>query len=194
MPSQVLKSQDSCSLNQYDSLTLPGLARVDVRGFRVNLVSPVMWNCEITDGNGSGAAVSLANPNVAPSPTRDSILLIASANVQDNGGDFCAYTDAAMPSWEENQCGARSSHPSNEEVKYLFGGPHTKTMVVLVAVPSGVVTPWTGVPASQPTIVVLASSKTHQGAFDLVCSIGTTISPLCLTDANQFEAAYRSQL
>jgi hypothetical protein len=194
MPSSRLKSQDSCSLSQFSNPKLPMRARVDLRGFRVNLISPVMWNCGITDGNGSGAAVSVSYPSVRPNPTRNSILLISSANVQDNGGDFCAYTDTAMPSWEKVQCRGRTHHPGDEEVKYLFGGPHSKTMVVLVAVPSGVVTPWTGIPAVRPTVVVLASSSTHQGAFDLVCSVGTTLSAMCITDAHQFAAAYRSQL
>jgi hypothetical protein len=184
IPSSGLKAQDSCSMSQYSNPKLPSLNRLNLRGFRVNLLSPVMWTCSITDGNGSGAAISLSSPSASPGPTHNSILLIASANVQDNG---------AMLAWEKSQCGGRTSHPRNEEVDYLLGGPHTKSMVVLVAVPRGVVTPWTGVPAVEPTVVVLASSATNEGAFDLVCSVGTTISALCVTDAQQFATAYRSQ-
>jgi hypothetical protein len=192
-PSAGLQSQDSCSSNQYNNTNLPSIDRVVLRGFRVNLLSPLSWACQIGDGNGSGATVTIAKSTPSPSATRDSIMLVSSANVLDNGGDFCAYTRANMPSWSSEFCRGRRERPSNEEVEYLHGGPNSKSFVVLVAVPAGVTTPWIGQVAKEPTVTVLAASAASPGAFDLVCSVGTTISPICITDAKQFAAAYWSQ-
>lgn len=191
-PSVGLASQDSCSMNQYGDTRLPSVYRLDLRGFRVSLLGPLMWRCHINDGDGSGAAITFAAPSPSPNPTKNSILVVASADVLDNGGNFCAYTDEVLPSWTSRTCVGHRRRPGDEEVKYLFGGPTTSTFVVLVAVPAGAPTPWLGVVAKEPTIVVLAASKVHSGAYDLVCSIGTSLSPECITDAREFSGEYLS--
>jgi hypothetical protein len=193
-PSSGLQSQDSCSSNQYNDSSLPSIDKVDLRGFRVNLLGPLTWSCQIGDGNGSGAAITFGETTPVSSPTKDSITVVSSANVLDNGGDFCAYTRVSMPSWSPGSCRGRRGRPTGEEVKYLRGGPDSKSFVVLIADPAGLITPWAGQVAKEPTITVLAASATSQGAFDLICSIGTKLSSMCITDANQFASAYWSQV
>ncbi len=188
-PSAGLQDQDSCSMNQYNNSKLPSVFEANVRGFRVNLIGPVMWSCGIEDGDGSGAGISFTASSVS-NPTKNSILLISSANVVDNGGNFCPYTSEALPSWTSQSCDGKRTRPADEEVKYIYGSSHTKSFVVLVAVPAGVKTPWIGLTAEEPTVTVLATSKVGQGAYTFVCSIGRTISPLCITDAKQFADEY----
>jgi hypothetical protein len=184
-PPSSSSSSDSCSIIQYENTDVPSVFRVDLRGLRISLLGPVGWTCDIVDGDGSGASILLGpTKNFPYGPTGD-MELDASANTTDNGANFCPYTRAYKP--YVGSCRGHRSRPVGEEVKYLFGGATSKSMVVLIADPAGDRTPSSGT-ATEPTITVLAVSGDGT-AHDLVCTIGTKLSSLCATDATQFAAA-----
>jgi hypothetical protein len=184
-PPSAASSADSCSIKQYEDTAVPSVYQIDLRGLRVSLLGPVGWTCDIVDGDGSGASIYMGPTKNFPYGSRGEIELDASANTTDNGANFCPYTSAYKP--YVGSCHGHMSRPAGEEVKYLFGSATTKSMAVLIADPTGVRTPSTGI-AVEPTITVLAVSA-DGSAHDLVCVIGTKLSPLCVTDASQFGVA-----
>lgn len=185
-PATSLASQDSCSMNQYSNPKLPSVYRLDLRGFEVDLIGPIGWTCLISDGNGSGASILMAHSTSFPFGPRGNILLDASANTTDNGANFCPYTSAFPPAF--GSCRGHTARPRGEEVQYLYGNATTKSAAVLVADPAGDRTPFSGI-ATEPTTTVLAAAS-RGGAYDLACTIDTTLSPFCMTDAARFVTAY----
>jgi hypothetical protein len=184
-PPSSASSPDSCSIKQYEDMNGPSLYRVDLRGLRVSLLGPDGWTCDIVDGDGSGASIHFGPTKNFPYGPGGEIELDASANTTDNGANFCPYTYAYKP--YVGGCHGHISRPATEEVKYLFGSATTRSMVVLIADPAGDRTPFSGT-ATEPTITVLAVSA-DGSAHDLVCTIGTTMSSIRVTNGSQFGVA-----
>jgi hypothetical protein len=176
---------DSCTVKQYQNTKFQSVYLVDLRGLHLSLLGPVGWTCDIVDGNGSGASIHFGPTKKFPyGPTGD-IKLNASADMMDNGANFCPYTTTYKPS--AGSCHGHTSRPKGEEVRYLFGSAASKSMAVVIADPSGDRTPFSG-RATEPTITVLAVT-TGGAAYDFVCAIGNKLSSLCVTDATQFDVA-----
>lgn len=184
--SSPLPSQDSCSIDQYANTALPSLYRLKLRGFILDVIGPVSWTCLIVDANGSGASILISSTRSLANGARGSIILGVNANTSDGGYNFCPYTRFFPPS--VGNCEGHSARPHGQGARYLHGSATSTSVVVLVADPSGVRTPSSRL-ATAPTMTVLAASR-RTGAFEMMCTIGTALSPLCMTDAVRFAAAF----
>lgn len=186
VPPGGIRAQDSCFEVQYGDTTLPGVFQVNLRGLAVTFIGPTGWNCVIADGNGSGATVSMAFTKGFSYGPQGMIQLHVSASVFDNGANFCPYTTALASML--GGCHGRAARPLGEEVQYLYGDGRSNAFAVLVADPKGAPTPYSGV-ATTATATVLAASR-NGAAYDFVCTFGSTLSKMCITDARQFATSF----
>jgi hypothetical protein len=183
---------DTCSVAQPASDRIAhSVYDVSLRGgASMILEAPSGWTCGIQDAYGSGGGVSIASNGNEPGYvlTKGSIHIDATATISDSGLNFCPYStyfdkDYAYP---PNYCKLNSARPKGEEVRYLYGGSTSSRAIVLVADPPDTKTP-AGVTSKYATVTVLAASG-QSGTASMICSIGTTLSQDCISDAYGFAA------
>ena len=177
---------DSCTVRQFDNPTWPGVYDLVVRGFTVDLLAPAGWSCRIVDANGSGAAILLGAPAGAPPSSRGSIAVDVSATALDSGVNLCPYWRRFTPA--VGSCRGHDQRPSGEEVSYLLGTATSSRVALLVADPAGALTPLAQ-RAPAPTITAVAATLGGP-VDDLHCAVGTTLSPMCVSDARRLASAF----
>lgn len=166
----------TCSIN--DTSPLNDLGQELVSMFGVTYIAPDGWDCQIQNAGGSSQGMTASYVDSWPYSPKGFLSVSSEASIGNADFNFCPYSTAlsrlqdSMRGLSKSSCAGRGKIPNGEQVQYLQGNRTSPKVIFMTADPGGLVT--------------VVSAGLGPGITMLQCTVGNSLSQICVSDGRYF--------